>query len=79
MTYYFRSLIAFGTVCVVTDDAEKLETIHKLWKRYTPEYEDAAQKYIRDRWKIFSMIEFKIEHLTGKQAIELVQGKKMRE
>ena len=48
-TTFFRSVIAFGSIHIIEDEQEKLETARML------------------------MIRFDIEHLTGKEAIELVR------
>ncbi len=72
-TTYYQSVIAFGTVRILTDKAEKLEALQKLAVKYTPD--DPAQKRMQeiDRyWDNVCMMELTIEHVTGKQAKELV-------
>lgn len=74
-TTYFKSVIAFGKARIIEDDAEKMRTLRLLASRYsddtvTPQMTD---KEIAGGFKRLLMIEITIEHLTGKEAIELVR------
>ena len=73
-TTYFRSVILFGTVRELTDDGEKHAAIEALALRYhptdTPEGRTAA---IDQDWAPLCVLEMTVEHMTGKEAIELVQ------
>lgn len=72
-TTYFRSIIAFGKIRILEDDAEKRSAIEKLAVKYAPD--DTAEnrdKAIEREWKPLCMMEMEIEHLTGKQAIEMI-------
>ena len=71
-TTYFRSVIAFGRIHIIEDEQEKLETARLLVDRYNPNQEEALQKEIEKGLSRMVMIRFDIEHLTGKEAIELV-------
>ena len=75
-TTYFRSVIAFGKIHIMTDPTEMRKAITILADKYHPpgsaEMRDAA---IDREWAPLCMIEFEIEHLTGKEAIELVRTK----
>ena len=75
-TTYFRSVIAFGKIRVVEDDREKRAAIEKLAIKYAPE-DTAANRddAISREWKPLCMLEMKIDHITGKEAIELVKEK----
>ncbi len=70
-TTYFRSVIAFGRIHIIDDDAEKLATARLLGNRYHPNQEEALQKELANGLSRMLMIRFDIEHLTGKEAIEL--------
>ena len=74
-TTYYRSLIAFGRIHIIEDEAEKLATARMLGNRYNPNDEESLQKEIEHGLTRMLMIRFDIEHLTGKAAIELVRGK----
>lgn len=71
-TTYFRSVIAFGNAEIIEDAVQKREAIEKLADKYSPNETDETKKFFIDKeWDILCMIELKIEHLTGKEAIEL--------
>ena len=73
-TTYFRSVIAFGTVRILEEDGEKRTAIEKLAVKYAPadsrENRDSA---IDREWAPLCMLEMEVEHLSGKEAIELVR------
>ena len=73
-TTYFRSVIAFGKVHIIEDETEKMETARMLGCRYNPNDEEGLQKEIEHGLSRMLMIRFDIEHLTGKEAIELVRA-----
>ncbi len=76
-TTYFRSVIAFGRIKLIEDENEKRATIEKLAIKYAPE--DLAENRdtaITREWKTLCVLEMAIEHVTGKEAIELIKSKK---
>ncbi len=72
-TTFYRSVIAFGRIHIIEDAQEKLDTARMLGNRYNPNQEEALQKEIENGLSRMLMIRFDIEHLTGKEAIELVK------
>lgn len=70
---FFRSVIAFGRIHIIEDEKEKLEIVRMLGNRYNPNQDDALQKEIESGLSRLLAIRFDIEHLTGKEAIELVK------
>lgn len=71
-TTYFRSVIAFGRARILTDEAEKRAALQLLADKYSsgmPGLEDEIAKGFRH----LLIVEIDIEHLTGKEAIELVR------
>lgn len=74
-TTYFQSVICFGHIHVVDDDNEKLQAIRLLGNRYNPNDEEGLNKEIAKSYRAMCMIEFDIEHMTGKEAIELTRMK----
>ncbi len=72
-TTYFRSVIAFGRIHIIEDDQEKLETARMLGDRYNPNQEKTLQMELEKGLSRMVMIRFDIEHLTGKEAIELMK------
>ncbi len=75
-TTYFRSVIAFGRIHIIDDAAEKLATARMLGNRYNPNQEEALQKELESGLSRMLMIRFDIEHLTGKESIELKRQRK---
>ena len=72
-TTFFRSVIAFGRIHIIEDDKEKLAMARMLGNRYNPNNDESLQKEIESGLSRMLMIRFDIEHLTGKEAIELVR------
>ena len=76
-TTYFRSVIAFGKAYVVEDEKEIMESIEKLSIKYYPEdSEENRNEMIEREKRVLCMVRIDIEHVTGKEAIELVKMKK---
>ena len=76
-TTFFRSVIAFGRIHIVEDENEKLQIARLLGNRYNPNQDEALQKEIESGLSRMSAIRFDIEHLTGKEAIELRKERKV--
>lgn len=75
-TTYFRSVIAFGQIRIIEGDLEKRAAIEKLAIKYAPEDTAASRDHAINReWKPLCMLEMTIDHITGKEAIELVKEK----
>ena len=74
-TTFFRSVIAFGRIHIIEDETEKLAIARILGNRYNPNREEALQKEIESGLSRMLAIRFDIEHLAGKQAVELVKQK----
>jgi nitroimidazol reductase NimA-like FMN-containing flavoprotein (pyridoxamine 5'-phosphate oxidase superfamily) len=71
-TTFFRSVIAFGRIHIVDDEAEKLAAARLLGNRYNPHQDEALQKELENGLVRMLVIRLDIEHLTGKESIELV-------
>ena len=72
LTTYFRSIILFGKAKILQDDDEIYQAVNALGLKYCND-EVAVEKEIQREWKDLCCVEITIEHLTGKQAIELVK------
>lgn len=73
-TSYFRSVIVFGTIQIMEDEEEKRTAIDKLALKYAPDDTKENRKKAIDReWKPLCMLEMTPEHISGKEAIELVR------
>lgn len=75
-TTYFRSVILFGKARVLEDPAEIRTALEKLALRYAPEDSEAHREAILEKeLPALVAIEFTMEHLSGKEAIELVRSR----
>lgn len=75
-TTYFRSVICFGHIRIIDDDAEKLATTRMLGRRYNPGDEAGLAEEINKAARGMLMLDFTIDHLTGKESIELTRMRK---
>ncbi|MDE7253115.1 MAG: pyridoxamine 5'-phosphate oxidase family protein [Acetatifactor sp.] len=75
-TTYFRSVIVFGKIRIMENEAEMKEAIQALSIKYNPNgNETEHQNAISKDWKNLCIIELSIEHISGKEAIELVKAR----
>ena len=75
-TTYFRSVIVFGRMRVIEDEAEMRKAIEKLSIKYAPEDTTTSRdRAIRREWDSLCMLELNIDHMTGKEAVELMKEK----
>lgn len=74
-TTYYRSVIAFGRIRIVEDGEEKLAAARLLGRRFNPGDAEALQRELEKSLGRMLMIRLDIEHLTGKEAIELARAK----
>ena len=74
-TTYFRSVIAFGKIRLVEDmdEVRKIATI--LAMKYSADYAEGIPAEIDSSIKNMAIIELDIEHMTAKEAIELVKAR----
>ena len=75
-TTWFRSVIVYGTMEILEDEQEKLTAIEKLAEKYAPaDSVENREEFIRKDWIPLCMLKMTIDHVTGKEAIELVRQK----
>jgi len=73
-TTYFRSVIAFGRIRVLEDEEELRRAIDLLARKYHPHDTDLHREQAIEReFSHMAMLELTVEHLTGKEAIELTR------
>lgn len=70
-TTYFRSVIAFGKIRIVSDESEKLHILELLGCRCNPDDPELLAAEIKKGLARCHALEMTIEKITGKQAIEL--------
>lgn len=67
-TTHYKSVIVFGRVRILDDDAEKIRAMEQLSVRYAPEASAARiQEEIDSFWKPLCVLELSIEHMSGKK------------
>ena len=71
-TTFYRSVIAFGTARIIQDEAVARKALEVLTNRYCPDDITGTQQEIENSFPHLYMVEITIDHLTGKQAKELV-------
>lgn len=76
-TTYFKSVIVFGIIRILEQPEEMRTAALLLAKKYDSRGSDAGQKKEIDReWDRLCMMEFSIEHMSGKEAVELTRMRK---
>lgn len=75
-TTYFSSVIAFGHISIIETLDDKLATAKALGRKYNPGDEEGLKRELEKSFAHMLMLKFHIDHLTGKEAIELVAHKK---
>lgn len=75
-TTYFRSVILFGKARVLEDPAEIRAALEKLSLRYAPGDSRAHREAVLEReLPAVVMVEIAVDHMDGKEAIELVRSR----
>lgn len=74
-TTFFRSVIAFGHISIIENEDEKIAAARMLGNRYNPNHDEALKKEMEKGLHRMVMLRMNIEHLTGKEAIELAKKK----
>ncbi len=74
-TTYFRSVIAFGRIQILEAADEKVQALRLLGRRYSPNDEAGLQHEIDKSLDHVMLLRLDIEHISGKEAIELVQAR----
>ena len=77
-TTRFRSLIIFGRVRLLEDEAEKRRALLSLGKRFCPGREAAIQAEIDQSLSHTGVIELTIEHISGKENKDLARERRQR-
>ncbi len=75
-TTIFKSVIVFGKIRILEDENEIREAIERLAVKYHPtdSIENRNQEITRE-WKALCMMELSVEHMTGKESIEIAKKK----
>lgn len=68
----FRSIIAFGKIRIIDDENEKHHALTLLGEKFSIPDNPELNAYIERAWNKVTVISMVIEHITGKESIELV-------
>lgn len=70
-TTYFRSVIVFGKAQILDDDIQKTAAFEIFAKKYSPNDELGRKAEIDKLFKQTIIVVINIDHMSGKEAIEL--------
>ena len=70
---YFRSVIIFGHVRFLEDEQEKRQACVWLGQHFNPGDDEGLKHEMDKGFSHLHMVEISIDHMTGKEAIELVR------
>ena len=73
-TSYFRSVIVFGRARIAEGD-ERVEAFRTLVEKYSGDQPQEAKDKIIGECTNACIVAIEVDHITGKEAIELVRGK----
>jgi hypothetical protein len=76
-TTHFCSVIVFLCIKILAEDSEKKYALECLVEKYSPQFKNEGEKEIEREWSRVCAAELKIEHMTGKAAIEIVKKEKI--
>ena len=62
----YKSVIIFGKAVEVTGDSEKEKFFLALINKYSSEYMEAGNNYMKKYWSDAKVIKINIEHISGK-------------
>lgn len=71
-TTYYRSAIAFGRIRVADDPEEIVMALRALGEKYSPGRSEEFEVELAHNLPAVAVLVLTVEHLTGKQAIELL-------
>lgn len=67
-TTYYKSVIVFGKIKIIDDEAKKRSVLKRLCGRYAPSVpDDQIQREIEAHWSTLCILELSIEHMSGKK------------
>jgi len=72
-TTYFRSVIVFGRARILSSEPEKRQALEILADKYSPGLAEERDRAIAEQAARTAVVEIVVEHLSGKEAIELVR------
>jgi len=75
-TTHYRSVIAFGRIEIVEDEETRIDAICRLAGKYSPAVPvEMLDDEINKGFKNMEILRLKVEHITGKESLELAREK----
>lgn len=62
----YKSAVAFGRARILKDENEKNKGLEAIIKKYSPDYLESGNDYIKKEWNNVTVVEMRIEYLTAK-------------
>ena len=78
-TTFYRSVIAFGRVKILENETVKRAAIDMLAMRFRPGHDEERKSEIDGAMPRLCVLEMTIEHMTGKEALEIAHEKRREE
>lgn len=72
----YRSVLAFGKACLVTDAEQKLTALRALCQKYAPDVSMDVEAYIAKTQPKTGVIKVTVEHISGKEGKNLAMARK---
>ncbi len=69
---YYRSAVVFGRARIVEDETVKRHALELLGQKYAAKYPEKTAASISKEWNAVCIVQITVEHMSGKQAKELV-------
>lgn len=66
-TTHYESVILFGKATVVADEAEKVQAMSQVVKKYSPEFLERGIQMVERGLSQFHIVRLDISHMTGKR------------
>lgn len=72
LTTYFRSAIVFGRARTIEEPEVKRHALELLGQKYSAAFPEKIAASIAREWSAVTVVEIVVDHMSGKEAIELV-------
>lgn len=65
----YESVIVFGQASIIENENEKIQILHEIIKKYSPDFLDEGLKYIKQAHEKTKIVKIKIDHFSGKNRV----------
>ncbi|NLD20382.1 MAG: 5-nitroimidazole antibiotic resistance protein [Clostridiales bacterium] len=74
-TTYFRSVIVFGKASLIKDKDEQRKILSLFVDKFSPDFVEGGKEEIEKELVAVQIIRLDIDHISGKEAIELAKAR----